>query len=473
MNALSKCRYFIVAAFVLAGCVHYQPAPISLEDSAARFEGRTLTNTEIAAFISDFSGVQIDPWPPAVWNEESLTFAAFFYHPSLETARAQWQSAAATIGTAGGRPNPVLGLQPGYSLNAVPPTPPWIPGGTIDVPIETAGKRRKRMAQAALLAESARLTVTSTAWQIRTTVRTAFIELATAEKRHDILGEQLRTQDTIVELMQQRIEAGAVSASELVPPRIARTKLQVDVAAAGMLMVQAQSRLAESIGVPETALREVRLSREALGKTADERILADNAAARRNALRHRSDLLSLLAKYEASEAALQLEIAKQYPDLHIGSGYQWDQGNQKWNLAFSVELPVLNRNQGPIAEAEAKRAEAAAVVTELQARLIGEIDRALAAYRASFAELKTARQTQAAIENQLQLARERLAAGAADQLEVQLLALERNSSALTLLDAEFRSEQASALLESALQTPLPGMQAATAEVRHAILRHEK
>jgi outer membrane protein TolC len=35
-------------------------------------------------------------------------------------------------------------------------------------------------------------------------------------------------------------------------------------------------------------------------------------------------VLAALADYAASEAALRLEIAKQYPDIHLNPGYQLD-----------------------------------------------------------------------------------------------------------------------------------------------------
>src|SRR5262249_49546901 len=86
-----------------------------------------------------------------------------------------------------------------------------------------------------------------------------------------------------------------------------------------------------------------------------------------------------LADYGASQSALQLEIARQYPDVRIGPGYEYDQGLNKWStIGVSLELPVLNRNAGPIGEADARRTEAAARFAELQATVIDEIDRALA-----------------------------------------------------------------------------------------------
>jgi outer membrane protein TolC len=110
---------------------------------------------------------------------------------------------------------------------------------------------------------------------------------------------------------------------------------------------------------------------------------------RSRALQSRADILVALAEYAASQSALQLEIAKQYPDVHLGPGYQFDQGDHKFSLALTAELPLLNQNQGPISQAEARRAEAAARFNALQARVITEIDRAVAMYRVAQENLST------------------------------------------------------------------------------------
>ena len=80
---------------------------------------------------------------------------------------------------------------------------------------------------------------------------------------------------------------------------------------------------------------------------------------RRQALLNRADVRGALAEYAASQSALQLEIANQYPDVHLGPGYGWNTGNagdNEWTLGVTLDLPVLNHNQGPVAEAKAKRA---------------------------------------------------------------------------------------------------------------------
>src|SRR6185369_4828346 len=111
------------------------------------------------------------------------------------------------------------------------------------------------------------------------------------------------------------------------------------------------------------------------------------------------------------------QIAKQYPDVHLSPGYQYDQGDNKWSLGITFELPLLNQNQGPIAEARARRLESAARFTELQARVIGEIDRASAAYRAAREQTAAIEALMTAAQQQERSAEAQFKAGTADPLE--------------------------------------------------------
>ena len=62
-----------------------------------------------------------------------------------------------------------------------------------------------------------------------------------------------------------------------------------------------------------------------------------------------------------------------------------------WSLGATLTLPLLNQNQGPIAEAEAKRAQAAAHFLTVQSDAISEIDGALAGYQAALQQVATAK----------------------------------------------------------------------------------
>ena len=175
---------------------------------------------------------------------------------------------------------------------------------------------------------------------------------------------------------------------------------------------------------------------------------------KREALLKRLDILSALAEYEAAQAALQLEIARQFPDFSLGPGYRFDEGENKWSLGFSVVLPVFNRNEGPIAQAEARRLEASARFMALQAGVIGEIDRGLAAYSQALQKLKIAGVLYTAQKKQNQSIQARFAQGETDRLAVLSAQLELNAGALSRLDALVQAQQSIGLLEDALQQPL-------------------
>jgi len=100
-----------------------------------------------------------------------LTLAAFYYQPDLDVARAKWEVAEAGVITAGGRPNPSVGFTPQYNVNAAGGISPWILNFSLDIPLETAGKRGYRIARAEHISEAARLNIAGVAWQVRSRLR--------------------------------------------------------------------------------------------------------------------------------------------------------------------------------------------------------------------------------------------------------------------------------------------------------------
>ena len=116
---------------------------------------------------------------------------------------------------------------------------------------------------------------------------------------------------------------------------------------------------------------------------------------------------------------------------------------------------MLNRNQGPIAEAKAKRAEAAARVLALQARIIGDVDRALAVWQGAQSRLEAMKELRTAQESRVKSLQAQLDAGAVESLDV--LTAERELTADELFQWESRVQALRAFgeLEDAIQFPLP------------------
>jgi outer membrane protein TolC len=177
-------------------------------------------------------------------------------------------------------------------------------------------------------------------------------------------------------------------------------------------------------------------------------------AATREALLNRADVLSALSAYDASQSALQLEIARQYPDVHLGPGYQLDQGSNKWTLLVPIALPVFSRNRGPIAEAEARRTVAAKQVTAVQAAAIGAIDRALAGYKTARDKVAVADQLADQVRSLEATGRAQLAAGDISQLDLGLIQSELASRELARLEALVQLQQVAGDIEDAMQRPI-------------------
>jgi outer membrane protein TolC len=462
-----KSRPFIcliaLGAFLLTGCARFQPQPISPSQTAAELENRSLTNNALKIFLEKNLHRELADWPASSWDFEMLTLAAFYYHPDLAVARAQWNVAQAGIKTAGGRPNPSLSLVPGYDTTRSALSP-WLPAVSFDIPIETAGKRGHRIAAAEHLSESARLNIATVAWQVRSQLRSSLIEFTAAQQRDDILERQVSLEEQVVKLLEQQVEAGAIARSETTTFRIALHKLRLDRADAQRQLTGTRIHLAEAIGVPSGALDAVKLSADGLS----ERVTADDltsAEVRRAALQGRADILGALADYAATEATLQLEIAKQYPDVHLSPGYQFDQGDNKWTLGITFDLPVLNQNQGPIAEAKARREEAAAKFSALQVKVLVEIENAVAAFRV---DEKNSVVLEALAQEQIrhrEAIEAQVRAGAAEKVDALNAEVELAAGELALLDGRVKLVQSVVALEDAVQRPIDTLKPSIIEPR--------
>src|SRR5712664_47528 len=101
--------------FLLAGCAvqRYRPAPIVASATASRFESRSLADPGLQSFGQQNLGHPVSPWPPKTWDLQTLSLAALYFNPALDSARARVAGTEAALVTAGARPNPSLSIAPG------------------------------------------------------------------------------------------------------------------------------------------------------------------------------------------------------------------------------------------------------------------------------------------------------------------------------------------------------------------------
>ncbi len=447
---------------LLPSCARYEAKPLSAAQTARTLETRRLDAPPFRAFLQTNLHRALPAWPLPQWDLESLTLAAFYYQPSLDVARADWRLAVAGQRSAAERPNPTVGASVGRQ--PVPDASPWIPALVFDLPIETAGKRRLRTDQARHLSEAARLNLAATAWQVRSHLRASVVEDVWDQQRLQLLQRQVELRQDLTERMTAQWQAGAIARTDLTTARIALDRARADLADAQRLAAAARVNVADAIGVPVRALEGVDVAFD-LGLVPDAAGLTSTQA-RGMALQRRPDILGALAEYAASQSALQLEVAKQYPDINLAPGYSWNAGSageNDWQLSATSILPLFNRNQGPIAEAAGHRDALAARFLALQARVIGDLDRAIATVRASQASARALNAVAARESTHRQEIEAQFKAGAVDQLEVLTASLELSSAELSRLDALAQAQQAYGQLEDAVQSPL-GLPEAALEV---------
>lgn len=447
---------------VLASCASIPSRPLVPATSAAALEARSLDGPRLQAFLAA-SDVPTTPTVP--WDLRRLTLAAVYFHPDLEVADARLGIAQAAIRTAAQRPNPSFNLTPQFNATNANPTA-WTIGTAVNLLIELFGKREARTGEAKALAEAARFDVDSASWQVRGRVRAAMLALWSAEQRATLVAQRRDLQAELTGFVEHRLAVGEASALDVGRERASRDAAVLAVSDAARDVADARVSLATAIGVPVRALDGISLDYTAITDALPPR---DTVALRRTALTTRSDIQASLGRYAASEAALKLQAANRFPNLTIGPGYQYDQGENKFALSVQADLPIFNANGGPIAEAEARRREAAANFTALQTQIIGDIDRATVAYRTASTSLDAA----SALARQQADRKARNArvfrAGAIDRVTLLTGEIDYATGQDALLQALTTQRAALGQLEDALRVPIftPALSPATASNRTA------
>jgi len=432
------------ALALLASCTTYRPEPLAPVQMLAAFEARDLSNPHLRQYISAHSNNSRSGWTP-----DTLTLAAFYYSTELDAARARYSASLAAVDSAGERPNPTLSLPTQYTAAA---PKPWTYGLALDIPIETAGKRGYRIAQAQQLSSAAQLAIGQTAWQVRSQLHAALLDLYANHQRESLLQQQVGLQQELATMTEQRAQLGELSPAEANQQRMALMRTQNDLAVAHQSGLDARSRAAAAIGIPLAAFEAISPDLSQFERTPPA---IPTTSARREAILNRADLRAALDDYEASQAALQLEIARQYPNLSLGMGYSFDQGQDKYSLAPGVvSLPLFNHNQGAITQAVAQRKEAATKVEAVQEQAINASTAALRNYDAARQRLNLLDHlaaSQAAAREHDQRAFD---SGETDRLTLRQADLAASLDALSHLDARVQLQQTLLQLENALQRPL-------------------
>jgi outer membrane protein TolC len=404
-------------------------------------------------------------WPRKSWDRADLLLAVLYFNDAVTEGRATVELAIAARGTARERPNPTMALLIEYANEGDQLTqyasqhggaPLWLWGLTPDIPLDVGTRRSARIAAADLSASQARYDFMEVIWKERAALRRALADVLMTEREIAILARIQTDRQAQLQMARNRLEAGAASHADLdrlVGDAIADEQRLHD---ARRRMSAARSALASTVSVPVAALESLPLSWDGFD-TPEVVDPAQIARWREEALLARADVHSAVAAYSVAEEELRLEVAKQYPVVHIGPAYTWDHGVQRLQFNLSMELPILNQHRGPISEAEARRERSGARLEATVANAYQETDEAIRQWHLALERVADARGP--VYENAARLYDETqrgFDAGNNDRTELVAARVARALAELQILDAVRTAQEALAVLEDALRRPLEG-----------------
>jgi outer membrane protein TolC len=444
----------LACALALGGCARqaYTPRPLDRDAALAAYQSRRTDDPGLQQYMRAHGRADSD-WPLREWGLDDLTLLAFYYRSELQAARAQAQVARVQVEAARQR-SPVV-VTPIVQHHSAPGTQdtPWSLGFELGIPLLAGAQRSALIERAEYEAEAAALRAGAVAWSVRSEVRTRLLELHAAQARSAGLEAELGQQRAAQALLERRLAAGYASVSDVDAARLRVAQSAAEVGTAQTALQQARGGLAAALGLPLAAARDLPLSFAAFDTLPEP---PEQTAVQRAALVNRIDLRASLLDFAASDAAVKLEIARQYPAIVLRPGYLWDQGDNVWSLALDLALPAGLTHGPAIRAAEGAREVAAQQALARQEAVIGEAAAHAETYaraRESAQSAQAASRTQLARRAQLQ---KQFDVGQADRLELTLarseaLLVERRS-----LEARVEALRHLGALEDALQAPLAG-----------------
>ncbi len=464
-----RCRALILPAVVAAGCssAPYVPRPLDQDAALAEYSQRSgaVEGLKRFAMANGYAGPD---WPPRQWGLRELTLAALYFHPDMRIARARADFARAQRDSAGVRPATGLRMRPEYHVRELPEdNGPWTLGLELEIPLTSQAKREARVERSAFLADAADLDVAAAAWEVRARVRDRLGKLQSDRDALAALDARIAARREVSGLIERRVQAGLLSTHELGAERLALAQLELAYAHQASQAQRSLAELAVALGVPP----EVAAAMELRFDTDVPVARTDAAELRRLALGNRLDVHRKLLEFGAADAEVKLAVAMQNPDITLGPGYAWDQGDNIWSLAVGFSLPSAARARAQIRESEAQREVAAQQFLATQMAAIATVEAAAAGYRSALDRL-------AAAQRQLVLQQEQEArvvrqfdAGSADRLQRATARVESLAADSAVRLARTESRLALARLEDAVQRPLLGDFSAIPDMRSA--RHEQ
>jgi outer membrane protein, heavy metal efflux system len=343
----------IALSFLLQGCSHYQPKPLT-EDTIQQ-QLQTPTVQQLSVQAAQIKHSLLKPIPFNIQDglsPDEAGLLAVLRNPELRAARAKHGIATAQLIQAGLLPNPTLSynfaaLNGGLDQGKVTGF-----GFGLGWEVTSLITQSNKITAAEAEQQAVDLQIAWQEWQIAQAAKIAVYKLLAYAKQQLLLEEMAQRLESNCTLMQQAAEKGLVTELERVAAINAKNGVDIRLQALMLQKNQQQQRLNRALGLkPDEGIK---LQKDLT--LTDEWVAPDYDNLTHDLSKRRLDLMALQQAYKNQDEQVQIAVLQQFPKISIGFTQTKNNSNYYTvGAGVTVTLPIFDQNQGQISLTEATR----------------------------------------------------------------------------------------------------------------------
>jgi outer membrane protein, heavy metal efflux system len=255
--------------------------------------------------------------------------------------------------------------------------------------IELGGKKRSRVREAQFDRRAAEWDYQVKRLEVLKSTTLAFIDVLSGQRKVSLAEENVRLAEREIPVTQKRVEAGQASNVELIRTNTEVATAQIELTEATHDLETARVNLAAQWGAKKAMFANV------LGNLEQLRPIPSLESLKAK-LQANPELAKWATERQRREATLNVARAEAHPDLTVDAGPRLlgaSHADMSLVAGFSIPLPLWNRNQGKIAEAEANVAKTSDEQAAAEAGAYAELNEAYQTVQRAAEEVRILRDT--------------------------------------------------------------------------------
>jgi outer membrane protein, heavy metal efflux system len=293
---------------------------------------------------------QVVDAPAKLISKDEAVRIALAYNQSLRANRLNVDQSKAQEITASLKPNPSLSL----GVDGLPIFSPQtirfstqLYSASLSYTVEKGGKREKRVVVAKDNTLVAAQNVTDNERTLRFQVVQAFINVLLAKSVLVLAKDDLANFSQEVDLNHARLVAGDLAEGDYLKLSLQKLQFEQDVSAAVLSLVQARATLRQQLGY-----QSVTDDFDVTGTLVHNRPFVTLDDLQKKALEARPDLQAAHTGVTLANDTVSLAFGNRARDWTWSGDYGTQNGSNSVGAAFSIDLPIHDRNQGEIARSQ-------------------------------------------------------------------------------------------------------------------------